>query len=693
MSTKTKLALRTDFPGPAEPSAISIAKSPGYTKREMSAAMRNLVESLSPPLSSLIRSGDTVLVKPFLSQMGSSDPDARRTSHPAFIRAVIALVKDCGGRINLGDEGLRPKGDAVPHDRRWLHELASEMGASLVSFAKAGARKVPTGLAAPRHYYLSNAVLDADVLVNCANCLPQDRLLITGAVKNLFNAVIGRCQDRIYQQFQGPEEIARVIVDVYRLTRPAISFLDMTTVREPGRHGKAREIGLILAGRDAVALDAMAARFLGYDGQTLWTSKIGEEAGMGCSSPEGIAISGLTPLPPAAKDFPLPRLETARKSPLAAQVRRTLKNSFLRPRPAIRPQSCNGCGDCVEICPTDAIEHRSQQSYTINAALCVDCEYCTMVCRSHAIQLRPFGLARLWNRAKAGASVALGPVKVSLKVSRNMRVSRGTLRAPRKAAPPGAVSPARPGFRPRLVARTPLGKTSAEVAVVVGTGPGLGSALARRFAAEGMHIAAAARHAEKLVPLIRDLADAGAVAHAYGCDATEERSVIELFRAVNNDLGVPRLVIYNVEHFTPGTILDIEVTAFEDCWKAMCLGGFIVGREAARWMVGRGSGSIVYTGATGALRGRQGYVNLAIGKFGVRALAQVMARELGPKGIHVAHVVIDGGILSHKSPLDARTHMSSLFPEQIAETVYHLYRQHPSAWTHELDLRPWVEKF
>ena len=208
-----------------------------------------------------------------------------------------------------------------------------------------------------------------------------------------------------------------------------------------------------------------------------------------------------------------------------------------------------------------------------------------------------------------------------------------------------------------------------------------------------MHVAVAARHTEKLSPLMQDLSNAGAVAYAYGCDATDERSVTELFGAVSNDLGVPNLVVYNVEHFTPGTVLNIEVSAFEECWKAMCLGGFLVGREAARWMIRRRSGAIIYTGATGALRGRDGYINLAIGKFGVRALAQVMARELGPQGIHVAHVVIDGGILSNKSPRDARDHMSSLFPERISETVYHLYCQHPSAWTHELDLRPWVEKF
>lgn len=159
------------------------------------------------------------------------------------------------------------------------------------------------------------------------------------------------------------------------------------------------------------------------------------------------------------------------------------------------------------------------------------------------------------------------------------------------------------------------------------------------------------------------------------------------------EMGVPDLVVYNVEHFIPGTILDIETPAFEECWRAMALGGFIVGREVARLMLPRGSGTIIYTGATGAMRGRAEYINMAVGKFGVRALAQSMARDLGPRGIHVAHVILDGGILSTRSGDAARDRLSSMFPEHIAETYYQLHLQHRSTWTQEIDLRPWVEKF
>lgn len=232
-----------------------------------------------------------------------------------------------------------------------------------------------------------------------------------------------------------------------------------------------------------------------------------------------------------------------------------------------------------------------------------------------------------------------------------------------------------------------------ETALIVGTGPGLGSSLAKRFAEAGMAVAVAARNTKKLDGLLSDLQTMGLRAQSFGCDATDEQSVKRLFALVTSQIGPPDLVVYNVEHFIPGTILDIEVAAFEECWRAMTLGGFLVGREAARSMAPRGEGTIIYTGATGALRGRAEYINMAVGKFGVRALAQSMARDLGPRGIHVAHVILDGGIMSSRSPTNARERMTALSPDSIAETYYHLHTQHRSAWTQEMDLRPWVETF
>jgi NAD(P)-dependent dehydrogenase (short-subunit alcohol dehydrogenase family) len=284
-------------------------------------------------------------------------------------------------------------------------------------------------------------------------------------------------------------------------------------------------------------------------------------------------------------------------------------------------------------------------------------------------------LQALWKAAKSGLKIGLGPISVQVRAARNVRVS------PHSARPPLA--------RPAA----PVGVSAPEVALIVGTGPGLGSALAKRFARAGMQVALAARNTAKLEGVLQTIRETGGAARAYGCDATDERSVKQLLENVTREIGVPHLVVYNVEHFCPGTLLEIETAAFEECWRAMALGGFLVGREAARKMLPRGSGTVIYTGATGALRGRAEYINMAVGKFGVRALAQSMARDLGPKGIHVAHVVLDGGILSERSPPGAGERMSSMHPDQIAEAYYQLHRQHPSTWTQEMDLRPWVEKF
>jgi NAD(P)-dependent dehydrogenase (short-subunit alcohol dehydrogenase family) len=176
---------------------------------------------------------------------------------------------------------------------------------------------------------------------------------------------------------------------------------------------------------------------------------------------------------------------------------------------------------------------------------------------------------------------------------------------------------------------------------------------------------------------------------AYPCDATDERSVIKLMRDIEAKLGVPEIVIYAVQGFSPGSLLTTEVAAFEECWRANCLGAFIVSREAARGMQPLGRGTILFAGATSGTVGRQGYVNLAVGKFGLRALSQVIARELGPQGIHVAHVLIDGDIAENLPPND-EPHIQ---PDQLAELFWSLHMQPRSCWTSELDVRPATERF
>jgi NAD(P)-dependent dehydrogenase (short-subunit alcohol dehydrogenase family) len=219
--------------------------------------------------------------------------------------------------------------------------------------------------------------------------------------------------------------------------------------------------------------------------------------------------------------------------------------------------------------------------------------------------------------------------------------------------------------------------------------------LARRFAEAGMQVAIASRRMPVLAEIARDRVPEGGELAVYECDATREDDVRDVFAAVRKAWGVPDLVVHNAGGYTRGSVFETDVETFESCWRAGCLGGFIVGRTAATQMMDRGSGTILFTGASMSTRAAEGLTCMSVEKFGVRALAQAMARELGPRGIHVAHVVIDGRIVSEQYRDLARELPpgSLLAPGAIAETYLHLHRQHRSAWTHELDLRPWTENF
>ena len=229
-----------------------------------------------------------------------------------------------------------------------------------------------------------------------------------------------------------------------------------------------------------------------------------------------------------------------------------------------------------------------------------------------------------------------------------------------------------------------------QIAMVVGVGGGLGAALGRRFAAAGMKVALAARGDAITAPLAEEIQGS-----AYPVDVTDEAAVEGLFDRLRGDLGEPDLVVFNAGAFQRTSVLEASAEDFERCWRVGCLGGFLVGRAAARGMAARGSGTIIFTGATAALRGGAGFINLAVGKFGLRALAQSMARELGPQGVHVSSVIIDGLINgpSHAGMTEEIAAGKLLDPKAIAETYYQLHIQDRTAWTQELDLRPAVEKF
>ncbi|QYJ16050.1 hypothetical protein Rxycam_01881 [Rubrobacter xylanophilus DSM 9941] len=233
------------------------------------------------------------------------------------------------------------------------------------------------------------------------------------------------------------------------------------------------------------------------------------------------------------------------------------------------------------------------------------------------------------------------------------------------------------------------------VAAVVGVGPGLGAAVARRFARGGYAVALMARRRESLEPVREEIEAAGGTASAIPADASDPGSAAAAFRRVREELGDPEVLVYNAGAFQPGGILEITPERFEECWRINCAGAFYAAREVLPAMAEKGRGTVLLTGATASLRGSAKFAALAVGKFGLRALAQSMAREFGPRGVHVAHVVIDGQIdtpqVRRRYP--GREAHTMLSPESIAETYWQLHSQPPDAWTLELDLRPSVERF
>jgi NAD(P)-dependent dehydrogenase (short-subunit alcohol dehydrogenase family) len=234
------------------------------------------------------------------------------------------------------------------------------------------------------------------------------------------------------------------------------------------------------------------------------------------------------------------------------------------------------------------------------------------------------------------------------------------------------------------------------VAAIVGVGPGLGASLARRFAAEGFAVALLARRTESLAPVQAELEGSGTRVFSVPCDGTDAGQVAAAFARIQAELGPPGVLVYNAGDFRRGGILELTPAQFVGAWEANCLGAFLAAQQALPDMLARGAGTILLTGATGSLRGGARFSCLAVGKFGLRALGQSLAREFGPQGVHVAHVIVDGQIdnphTRARNPAD-RAADSYLAADAIAEVYWQLHTQHRTTWTLELDLRPAVEKF
>jgi len=224
-------------------------------------------------------------------------------------------------------------------------------------------------------------------------------------------------------------------------------------------------------------------------------------------------------------------------------------------------------------------------------------------------------------------------------------------------------------------------------ALIVGAGSGISASVARAFAKAGMKIALAARSVDKLGSLAKEI---GASSHAV--DAAERAQVETLFAELDK-AGAPDVVVYNASYRTRGPLLDLDPAEVEKSMRVSAYAGFLVAQAAVRRMLPRGHGAMLFTGASASVKGYAQSAPFAMGKFALRGLAQSMARELSPQGIHVAHFVIDGGVRSARRPVPADAPDSLLDPDAIAQTYLHVLLQPRSAWTHEVELRPWVEKF
>jgi NAD(P)-dependent dehydrogenase (short-subunit alcohol dehydrogenase family) len=227
-----------------------------------------------------------------------------------------------------------------------------------------------------------------------------------------------------------------------------------------------------------------------------------------------------------------------------------------------------------------------------------------------------------------------------------------------------------------------------KTALIVGVGPGLSASLARLFAKHGLQVALASRDPDKLQKLAEETAGA-----TFACEATEPEEVAALFEVVIATQGVPDIVVYNASARARGPVTDLIPEEVARAIAVSAYGGFLVVQQAARHMIARGSGVILLTGASASVKGYPNSSSFAMGKFALRGLASSMARELSPKGVHVAHFVIDGGIRSRTRQDPNESPDSTLDPDAIAETYWQVANQPRSAWTWEVELRPWVEKF
>lgn len=235
--------------------------------------------------------------------------------------------------------------------------------------------------------------------------------------------------------------------------------------------------------------------------------------------------------------------------------------------------------------------------------------------------------------------------------------------------------------------------------LVIGAGDATGGAVARRFAREGYIACVTRRSEEKLLPLVNEIRASGGAAYGFGSDARKEEDMIALIEKIEREIAPIEVAVFNIGANVRFSITETTARVYQKVWEMACFSGFLMGRETAKVMLPRGRGTIIFTGATASLRGREGFAAFSGAKHALRALAQSMARELWPQGIHVAHPLIDGAIdtefirTNFPERYQLKEQLGILNPDSIAEAYWQIHVQPRDAWTHETDLRPWMEQW
>ena len=371
-----------------------------YARRPLAASVRELLGRVTPPITTIVKTGTRVLVKVNLGCSGMRAPEARVTSHPSLVEAIIEVLNDCGAIVSFGDDVARV-GKYCPALWRatGMWDVAQRTGATLIDFVAAGGREVRGGLLYPRSYLITKAYLEADVVINAANCRSHPNIVLSGAIKNMFGCVLGTRKQLMHELFwDNPSSFGRAIADIHRTIPADLSVLDLTSVREgqgiPGVRPEVRDVGLLLAGTDPVALDSVAAYAVGYERLPIWTTHHASHMGLGEESLAKVRLAGL--------DWPQihrmylrpPLLLPPRKKSLYEVGSNFANHTLLRPRPVIAQEECTGCGDCQARCPTHAIQGDGG-AFRIRLRDCADCGCCLKSCEKNAITLQHLGTARV----------------------------------------------------------------------------------------------------------------------------------------------------------------------------------------------------------------------------------------------------------------------------------------------------------